>query len=196
VDANRDDAVVHALEGVPEFGIAPYSHLLFFDTDMVWPTDVLRRMLRHHALDAVVAGLYFLRGKPWGPVAFRHSFTQEGSRVTQFYHDEDAHLGTELREEDVVGMGCTLIPTAIIRALGPRPWFAYRDNDAGWPCVTEDVPFCQAVRAAGFPIYLDPTVKCKHLGLQEYDEAWHRRWLESAAASDGRLTVTMEPVGG
>ena len=171
VDALRDSAADMALTD-------GYTHLLYLDADNIWPSDVLFKMLRHAALDAVVGGLYVMRHPPFAPVALRDGVVPEGSTVTQYQHD-DAVASTPdaaLREVDVLGMGCTLIPTAVFRAIGPRPWFVYANDDAGWPCVTEDVPFCQRAKTAGYRILLDPSVSCGHVTSMVTDIRWHETY--------------------
>ena len=184
VDALRDAAVDLArTEG--------FSHLLFLDADMVWPTDVLVRMLAHHDR-GIVGGLYVMRHPPYAPVALRDKFRAEGSSVDQFYH---AQL-TESREDglipvDVLGMGCTLIPLAVFDAIGDRPWFEYKNDDAGWPVVTEDVPFCTKAKAAGFSVWLDPSISCGHVTTQVTDARWHQRWMQQAADVAERMPISV-----
>lgn len=188
VDAMRDSALELArAEG--------FTHALFLDADMVWPTDVLERILRHAAVDqAIVSGLYVLRTPPYAPVAMAGRFRKEGSDVDQFYFAEE--LGEELIEVDVIGMGCCLIPLAVLEVIGPRPWFEYRNDDQGWPRVTEDVPFCLKAKEAGYTVWLDPTVKCGHVQPQVIDARWHERYQASMAESAKRLpfTVELQPV--
>lgn len=166
VDALRDAAVEAARH-------YDYTHILFLDADMKWPTDVLHRMLRHHD-KGIVSGLYFLKGGVYSPVAMRDGFIPEGSKTKQYHYDYGyKDTGAELRPEQVVGMGCTLIPMAVFDAIGPRPWFRYADDDDGWPRVSEDVTFCQKAADAGFSIWLDPTVKCHHVTINAVNESWH-----------------------
>lgn len=174
VDAMRDWIVSQALKHG-----SGYTHVLFLDADMVWPSDVLTRMLRHH--DAgIVSGLYHLKGTSHAPVAMRNGTVAEGSRVTQYEHDHSyLETGSDLRAEDIIGMGCTLIPLSVFEAIGPRPWFEYRDDDLGWPRVSEDVPFCQKAKAAGVPIWLDPSVKCGHVTTKTITEHWYKAVSES-----------------
>lgn len=181
VDALRDSAVALALaEG--------FTHLLFLDADMVWPTDTLERMLAHHAA-GIVGGLYVMRHPPYAPVALRNGFRAPGSQVDQFEH---ATLDTtDLIPCDVLGMGCTLIPLSVFAQIGPRPWFEYRDDDAGWPVVTEDVPFCLKAKAAGVPIFLDPTISCGHVTHQITDRRWHDRWQQQATDVRAAMPVSL-----
>ncbi len=159
VDLLRDQAIVFAQkEG--------FSHVLFLDTDMTWPHDVLRRMLRHADRKAIVSGLYFMRGGPHAPVAMGDRFRNEGSQVDHFaFRDLTSTREDGLIACEVVGMGCCLIPMAVFDVIGPRPWFYYKDDDEGWPRVTEDVPFCLAALEAGWEVLLDPSVECDHLEI-------------------------------
>jgi hypothetical protein len=180
VDSLRDHIVTKAL-----LSPAGYTHILFLDADMVWPSDVLMRMLRHHD-QGIVCGLYHLKGNNYAPVAMRDGQVQE-SGLTVYAHDLDYRLtGPELREQEVVGMGCTLVPLDVFKAIGPRPWFAYEMDDQGWPAVSEDVPFCRKARAAGFKVLLDPTVKCGHVTTNTVTEQWH------LSATEGTITALME----
>jgi hypothetical protein len=191
VDALRDSTAVLAMQ-------EGFSHILFLDADMVWPSDVLLRMLAHHD-KGIVSGLYVMRHPPYAPVALLRGTVPDGSGVTQYEHDNDARMSTPgLREQDVVGMGCALVPVSVFSAIGPRPWFHYQDDDQGWPRVTEDVPFCQKAKAAGYRVWLDPTVSCGHAVVDIVDMRWHHRYQESQAASEGRASMSLitEPVHG
>lgn len=169
VDALRDQAGADAVAG-------GFSHLLFLDADMVWPTDVLDRMLAHHDR-GIVSGFYTLKSPPYTPVALTNGVRTEGSVVTTYEHDVDAALDDrpDLRPQQVVGMGCTLIPTSIFAQLGARPWFAYGIDDEGWPMVSEDVAFCEKARSAGVSVWLDPLVRCGHVTTQIVDHRWHQQ---------------------
>jgi len=177
VDALRDAAVELAkFDGHDRKGRkhTPYTHLLFLDADMVWPTDVLTKMLRHHDV-GIVSGLYCIKGGDFAPVALRDGVQPDGSVMTQYIHDRGyRETGDALRPQQVVGMGCTLVPMAVFQRIGPRPWFTYESDHQGWPRVSEDVPFCRKAAAAGVGIYLDPTVKCGHVTTHIITEQWHR----------------------
>lgn len=165
VDAMRDAVIVQAQK-------RGYTHVLFLDADMVWPTDVLTKMLRHHD-KGIVSGLYFMKGGAFQPVAMRDGRFNASLGVMEYEHDWAYEAaGDDLRPEEIVGMGCTLIPLAVFDAIGPRPWFRYEDNREGWPVVSEDVPLCRKAAAAGFGIWLDPTVKCGHVKSFVVTEQW------------------------
>lgn len=171
VDALRDAAAKAATED-------GFTHLLFLDADNVWPTDVLERMLAHHD-KGIVGGLYVQKGEPYAPVALHKGFVAEGSTVTQYLHDNEAIGAKELRPVDVLGMGCTLVPTEVFTKIGERPWFTYENDDHGWPLVSEDVPFCRKAQAAGYGIWLDPTILCGHVTSMVTDVRFFLRYQRS-----------------
>lgn len=159
------------------------SHLLFLDADMTWPADVLSRMLRHHDR-GIVSGVYHLKAWPHWPVAFQSGTVNLQTREVDYTYDEQAGTGTDLREQALVGMGCALIPMALCEAM-PAPWFEYRQNRYGQWTITEDVAFCQKASAHGCPIWVDPTVKCGHVGGEPVTEPFfHRAMVESKAMDD------------
>lgn len=184
VDALRDSSAELAVaEG--------FTHLLFLDADNVWPTDTLMRMLAHHD-KGIVGGLYVMRHEPYAPVALTHGFKPSESTVTQYWHDEQAVGATDLRPVDVLGMGCTLIPVEVFRAIGRRPWFEYANDDDGWPRVTEDVPFCQKARAAGYGLWLDPTIICGHVNQMITDVRWALRYQRAQQNTLDRMPFTIK----
>ena len=191
VDALRDSAAELALA-------EEFSHLLFLDADNVWPTDTLTRLLAHHD-QGIVGGLYVMRHEPYAPVALVDGKVPDGSCVTHYQHDREAIGATALRPVDVLGMGCTLIPTEVFRAIGPRPWFEYQNDDDGWPRVTEDVPFCRKAKAAGYPILLDPTLSCGHVTQMITDVRWAQRYAQAQQrtvdAIHERITVSLVEAG-
>lgn len=91
-------------------------------------------------------------------------------------------------------MGCCLIPLDVFDVIGARPWFEYKNDDDGWPLVTEDVPFCLKAKEAGYRVYMDPTVKCGHVQPQIVDERWHQRYQASMVASAKRMPFTVETI--
>ena len=185
VDALRDCAASDAIKD-------GYTHILYLDADMIWPSNVLWKMLKHADDTRVVGGHYVMKHQPYGAVALLNKHRQPGSNVDVFEH-ADLRNVRELVEVDVVGMGCTLVPVALIEAMGERPWFEYKDDDEGWPRVTEDVAFCLRAKEVGGTVWVDPTVQCGHLVTQVIDHRWtnrHRLVVEETAK---HMTMTTAP---
>ncbi len=180
VDALRDAVLEKALQH-------GYTHVLFLDADMKWPTDTLTKMLAFHD-QGVVSGLYCIKTGGFLPVAMLRPFVHETSGLTHYDYDLDYRTDDKtdaygLRDVDVVGMGCTLIPLSVVKAMGPRPWFYYETDQDGWPVVSEDVPFCRNAKAAGARIAWAPAVKCEHGTIHYVNESWH------VSAMDGPLAA-------
>lgn len=182
VDLLRNVALAQALRD-------GFTHVVFLDADMIFPTDVLHRLLRHVTREAVISGFYTQRHYPYAPVALRNGTPHASGRYTVYetdgaYDEVDAD---GLRAEEVVGMGCALIPLSLVRAIGARPWFHYKDDVDDWPMISEDVPFCERVRAAGFGIFLDPSIQCGHLFTDVATERHWQRYTETAARTQAQL---------
>lgn len=168
VDGLRNQAVRRAIEG-------GYSHLVFLDADMVWPVDVLDRLLAHHA-KGIVSGVYFLKRWPYWPVALRNP-KPDATGVDRYEYDcaaGDEQAG--MRREALVGMGCTIIPVAILTRMD-APWFSYKNDGEGLPSVTEDVAFCEQAGRLHCPIWVDPSIQCGHVSVQTVTAPWFHRGL-------------------
>lgn len=172
VDDLRDECVFEALR----LGV---SHLVFLDADQVWPSQTVAQLLSHHDR-GIVSGLYHLRGRMHEPVALRKS--QDDPDPNMYTYDYYAHEERDLVPEDVVGMGCTLIPMALF-SLMPRPWFAYQRNAHGFMRITEDLHFCQQAAKAGCPILLEPRIKCGHVTTKVVTEQDYVRNLTHIEAA-------------
>jgi len=193
VDMMRNQAAAAALKGVPrEAGgdPVPFSHLIFLDADMVWPTTVIADLLKHHD-QGIVSGMYCLKAPPHTPV---HLQEQADETFGPQMFNRLITYGTELEPVDVVGMGCTIIPVDAFRQTGPGKWFEYKDDREGYPRVSEDVPFCLKAKAAGIPRYVDPTIRCGHITAQVIDDRWHTRYQQSikSAETAGPLVTVKE----
>jgi predicted O-methyltransferase YrrM len=151
------------------------SHILFLDADMQWPADVLDAMLQHHDM-GIVSGLYFLKTWPHWPVALVRPRVNPETLAVDYDYDKAAPFEPGLVPQSLVGMGCALVPMVAIDAI-PAPWFEYQQDQNGQWTVTEDVAFCQKAAAVGCPIWLDPQVKCGHVGQQIVSEPWYERSL-------------------
>jgi hypothetical protein len=162
VDTLREVAALDAVRGL-------FSHVLFLDADMTWPVTLLSQILGHHDR-GIVSGLYHLKQWPHQPVAFRGRAWNADDQWWEYTYDVGASLGTALRPEDLIGLGCALIPVRAFEAQR-RPWFQYqRSARTGLLTATEDVWFCEWARAAGVPIWLDPRISCGHVAQHQVTE--------------------------
>lgn len=134
--------------------------LLFIDSDMVFPSDALLRLLARNT--PIVSANYSTRRSPAEPVAFKSIGTLE-----KLYTDPDS---TGLEECAANGCGLMLIHRSVFETI-PKPWFYIPyipEKDGFWG---EDVWFCNAARKEGFNVFVDHDLSkdVRHIGMREYD---------------------------
>jgi len=149
------------------------THVLFIDSDMRFPHDMIERLLEHD-LD-IVATNCARRRMPTGPTA--QIYKENGERELVYTMPET----TGLQEVGSVGMGVMLIKANVFAALS-EPWFEtpWRHDKRGY--IGEDVFFCKKARDAGFKIWIDHDVSKEigHIGMFEFkhDHTWVMREVE------------------
>jgi len=150
------------------------THILFIDSDMRFPQDMIGRLVKHD-LD-IVATNCARRRMPTGPTA--QLYKENGERELVWTMPES----TGLQEVGSVGMGVMLIKRKVFEALA-EPWFEtpWRVDKRGY--IGEDVFFCQKAAAAGFKIWIDHDVSKEigHIGTFEFkhDHTWVMKEIEA-----------------
>lgn len=131
------------------------SHLLFLDSDMVFPADTLRRLLAHEVDFA--ASIYRQRNAPFDIIC-----EVAGGSPTISAKDG-------LREMKRVPLGCALIRMSVFERL-KRPYFRIVADERSGVEVGEDLTFCDAVRLAGVKIWADMVLahQIGHVGQSIY----------------------------
>lgn len=119
------------------------SHLLFIDSDMRFPPDTVKRLLK---MDRSVIGANCRIRTATGTTARR--------LVDGQWRMVDSTTATGYEEVDVLGFGVTLINMQVFKKL-ERPWFAMPWDSQSKNYVGEDVYFSFKAREAGFGIYID-----------------------------------------
>lgn len=148
---SRNDLVRKALE-------REWTHILWLDSDMVFPKDALLRLLAHDA--AIVGCNYPTRRTPIKPTAE----LAEGGLLVQA---PDASGLVPVRR---MGFGVVLTRTDVFTpAL--EPWFSLAYMKQIGEHVGEDVWFCRRAALAGFQPQVDLGLsnEVTHLGEFEYD---------------------------
>lgn len=151
-----------------------FSHLLFLDSDMVFPASTLSRLLSHNK--AIVGASYCMRREPR---AMTHRNGDFSSVLPDVNSANDVLRygieGNNIYPVLSLGMGCVLIRSdvfTLIRDMDPMgPFFQVtyhgEDHHTG-----EDVTFFQKVNAASIPVYCDIGLSREigHVGLHTYKE--------------------------
>jgi len=135
------------------------SHILFIDSDMRFPQDMISRLLAHD-LD-IVATNCARRRMPTGPTA--QIYKENGDRELVWSMPDS----TGLQEVGSVGMGVMMIKAGVFKALS-EPWY-----ETPW--------------RHDFKIWIDHDVSKEigHIGMFEFkhDHTWAIKDLEKARES-------------
>ena len=132
-----------------------YDALLFLDTDILPPEDILPRMLTHKK--EIVTGVYLGAMKIQGKI-------RQAPVIYDFSHKKDyfrpvplnSVLDDDVREIAASGFGCILISRAVLEKVQLR---YNKELGSG-----EDIPFCRDARELhGFKTFVDTSIKCTHM---------------------------------
>lgn len=123
--------------------------LCFIDSDMMFSSDTLTRLLAHGDLD-IVSGTYCRRSPPYD-----YMIWDTDERPIK------APLPKAVFEVGLTGAAFTIIRRRVFEAMS-QPWFEH--GKFGNPhAPDEDVYFCRKARQLGFRVWTDPTVQVWHL---------------------------------
>ena len=144
--------------GLVKGGLSQGCEWIFFlDDDVLVPGDCIARLMSHGK--PIVSGLYWRRSPPLAPVAMRI-----GKDTPAWIDNPAPNAG--LQRVDYVGAGCLLLHRTVFDKV-PQPWFdwlADREDLPPTQRLSEDFAFCQKAKAAGYELWLDPAVRCGHVG--------------------------------
>jgi GT2 family glycosyltransferase len=126
------------------------DHMLFLDSDMVFPRDTLHRLLLHRK--DIVGATYTKRVSPY-------------SLLGAAMEAEPTSNPQGLTEMRRIPTGCLLIRMAVFDALS-QPYFRFVTDEASGAIIGEDYVFCDRVREAGFGIWCDAALSLEigHVG--------------------------------
>jgi hypothetical protein len=151
------------------------SHILFIDSDMTFPQDMVQRLLKHDV--DIVAANCARRRMPTGPTA--QNYDENGVRKMVYTMPDS----TGLEEVGSIGTGIMLIKKEVFQNMS-EPWFdmPWQTGKRGY--MGEDVFFCKKAQELGFKVYIDHDVSKEigHIGTFEFkhDHTWVMRDLEKA----------------
>ncbi len=127
-----------------------YDYLFSLEQDVIPPIDIIERLLKHNK--KIVGAVYYKLEdeNTLSPVAWIH---HKGTLARRLNYSET--IEPKLIEVITCGLGCILIHKDVLEKIN----FRYDTNKKSF----DDVWFGVDARENGFKVYLDTSIKCKHL---------------------------------
>lgn len=149
---SRDDIAKEAIESGADY-------VMWFDSDMMFPQDIIQQMMVHLERDDVdiVSGLYFRRVQPFTPVLYDKLEQLEDGGI---HWSTFSEIPAELFEVGGCGFGAVLMTTDIFIAVQNK----YHQMFTPMFGAGEDLSFCIRARDLGYRIWCDPTIPLGHIG--------------------------------
>jgi len=133
-----------------------YDYFLSLEQDVIPPKDVIERLIKHKK--EYVSGVYFAHQKYENGTKLRPLLWAGHDPKTKiFYYLNDKFVmeSSHLAEIDASGLGCVLIHRNILENIKFRYIKEFPTHDDMW--------FCKDLRESGAKLFVDLSVKCKHL---------------------------------
>jgi FkbM family methyltransferase len=146
---------------IADWVVKGYDYLFSVDSDIAFPPDTLKKLLAHDR--DMVSGLYIQR-KPGQHILEVYEHNGHGG-VSNIPYEKI--VGQGLVEIASCGFGCVLVKGQVMRAI-PYPHFKYHSAIDHANTVSEDVDFCRKALIAGFKIWADTSIQCRHIGQTEF----------------------------
>jgi len=143
------------------------DYIFFVDDDVLPPINTITKLLSHNK--DIVCGLYFSNREPHFPQIFFKNYEDDLNKddpVAKWsgkYDCVENYEKDKLIEIDACGAGCMLIKAEVFKKL-KLPYFWYIPKSEDKPRKGEDFYFCEKAKEAGYKIYCDTSIVCKHIG--------------------------------
>jgi hypothetical protein len=172
--------------------IPPFKRILWLEHDHTFPFDVFQRHATYQK--PVVSGLYVYRDAS-NPIPVLYKW-DEGRNNAFYYNaveleqmgifDEMGSPRRTLHKVDVVPMGCLSVAREVYEQWpDDRPFFtSYTQaigshKDPRVSTVGHDVYACRIMQDAGWPIYVDTSLRVKHYARIELDDTYFAKWYRT-----------------
>ena len=138
------------------------THLLFVDSDMVFPAYTLHQLLKHDK--DIVAANCVTKVIPAHPTARQFSLKEPAGTLV------DSREKSGLQKVWRVGTGVMLVRMSVFAKI-EKPWFPITWNETNQDYTGEDWNFCRLCEEAGFDIWVDHDLSkhIGHIGALTYD---------------------------
>lgn len=129
------------------------THLLWIDSDMIFPAHALHRLVTRLNADVDIVGCaYPARRYPHAMTAFAAEPTEGDPESGKRLRITEESTG--IVPVDILGFGLVLMKASVLgKVKSPGFLFEWRSQTGSW--AGEDVFFCRQARAAGVTLYVD-----------------------------------------
>jgi hypothetical protein len=135
------------------------SHLMFIDSDMVFPDNGILRLASLNK--RIIGANYNRRTLPLT------STVKLSNREGQLIEVPGDQIPKQPFKCYAVATGFMLIQVDVFKELS-RPWFYYEYLEGKDTTTGEDVGFCKKAREKGIDVWCDPTIEVRHIGDYAY----------------------------
>lgn len=147
------------------------DYVLWLDSDMIFPSDVLKKLLEDRNKGDIITGIYYRRVAPFKPVLYsKLSIDDKGCQWEGIEEYPD-----ECFEVEGCGFGCVLTPTSVLLDV----MATYGDLFAPINGVGEDLSFCWRARECGYKIVADPSIQLGHVGHYVIDKTFYNQFTRT-----------------
>jgi hypothetical protein len=136
------------------------DYLLFMDSDMVPPADMLQKMvfnLESNSDFDAVSGMAFKRTPPFQPCFYTDVGYDTKALQPRLCSPIEWPKNGGLMQIQGCGMACCMLKMDIFDRVGNGPYFFPLPN------LGEDLTFCLKMKSKGMKMYVDLSIDCGHV---------------------------------
>ena len=166
ISESREHLAAQAIKGEADY-------VLWFDSDMMFAPDTMKRLMEHMKTADVASGLYFRRRPPFSPVLFRKLEMNGDACIFEDYDDYPTDRAFDVAG---IGFGCCLMKTDVLMDMLGKYGTCFSMIGRNG----EDVSFSIRAGEMGVRMVCDPSIKCGHVGYNIVTEGFYRSYRESS----------------
>jgi hypothetical protein len=163
--------------------VPPFTRALWLEHDHSFPPDVFQKHATYK--EPIVSGLYVYRNSA-EPIPVMYKWDEGRNSAVHYNAEEFEAMGIfdddmdsprrGLHKVDVAPMGCLSVRRDVYETWPEeRPFFSSGTTPSG-TTIGHDVFFCRVAQDAGWPIYVDTSMRVKHYGFIELDDSYFKSW--------------------
>lgn len=151
--------------------------IIFMDIDQSFPFDTIPKLLTRNL--PIVSGLYHLKKYPYSPIAGwrkgkrgKYSYVNGKGEYWKENYSKFPDNENHLVEVDWTGIGCLMVDMDVFNKIRFPCFNDIWSKEYGVRKKGHDVVFSDAVKKAGYKIYVDTLVQCDHMGKMAVNDIW------------------------